>query len=482
MSQQDVDPHTFVILGGTGDLTQRKLLPSLYRVSSGYEISDRFQVLGVAPNDELDDESYRALILEEMRAHTDLFEDAGDGAVREWVQSTVRYQSIGKGHPSEYDRLRSRLRALEETANRPENRVFYLALPPQVFETAITGLSEAGLNDADGWTRLVVEKPFGHDLASAEALNRHAHEHFNEDQIYRIDHYLGKETVQNLLIFRFANPIFEDQWNRDRIDQITVTVAEGLGVGDRAGYYDRAGAVRDMLQNHVTQLFSLIAMEEPARFEPNAVRDEKVKVLESVRSIDVEDDVVLGQYACGTVDEESVPAYTDEPEVPHDSQTETFAAVRLEVENWRWQGVPFYLRTGKRLPAKSTRIEIQFERAPVCFFKSFGECQIQSNKLVITLQPDEGFSLYFEVKKPGEPLQVDSYPLDFQYSEAFEPLPDAYSTLLLDVMQGDQTLFVRSDEVEAAWTLYQPILDAALPVHEYEAGSRGPKAARRLMR
>ncbi len=462
MNHTDVDRHTFVILGGTGDLTQRKLLPSLYRLSDDRELADRFQVLGVAPDETLDDQSYRARLLEEMEKHTDLLDGSEADDVAEWVTSSCYYQSVGDGTPDDYGRLRRRLETIGNGPGAVGNCVFYLALPPQVFGTAVSGLAQAGLNDGSGWTRLVIEKPFGQDLDSARSLNEHIHRFFDEEQIYRIDH-------------------FETQWNRERVDSVRITVAEGLGVGDRAGYYDRAGAVRDMLQNHVSQVFSLVAMEEPARFEPNPVRDEKVKVLESVDPIDVEKDVILGQYGAGTVDGSAVPGYLDEPEVPDDSDTETFAAVRLNVENWRWQGVPFYLCTGKRMPAKSTRIDVRFERAPVCFFKSFGECQIRSNHLVITLQPDEGFSLYFEVKRPGEPLQVESYPLDFAYSEAFEELPDAYSTLLLDVLQGDQTLFVRADEVESAWSLYEPLLDADLPVHEYKAGTKGPEAALEMM-
>ncbi|MFO8098391.1 MAG: glucose-6-phosphate dehydrogenase [Salinibacter sp.] len=394
---------------------------------------------------------------------------------------------------NDYDALRRRVDQLERHRDLPGNRAFYLSLPPTIYGPAIEGIGEVGLSDGPGWTRLVVEKPFGHDLASAQDLNALVHRFFDEEEVYRIDHYLGKETVQNLLAFRFGNALFESLWNREHIERVEITVSEALGVGERAGYYDQSGHVRDMVQNHLTQLLTLVAMEPPARMAPDAIRDEKVKVLRSVQQPDPEQDVVLGQYDAGTVDGASVAAYTDEPDVPADSTTETFAAVRLGVANWRWQGVPFYLRTGKRLPRKLTQIAVRFQRAPVALFQSDGEpclpaaadCEAAPNELLITLQPDEGFDLRFEVKAPGNnddgSMTLETQQLSFSYRDAFGPVPDAYETLLRDVIVGDPTLFVRADEVEASWRLYAPLLAADGPVHPYAAGTWGPEAVDRLV-
>ncbi|MGB6231869.1 MAG: glucose-6-phosphate dehydrogenase, partial [Candidatus Acidiferrales bacterium] len=332
-----------------------------------------------------------------------------------------------------------------------------------------------------GWVRLVIEKPFGRDLASAQALNKVVHENFEEKQVYRIDHYLGKETVQNLLVFRFANSLFEPQWNRDRIESVEITVAESLGVEHRAGYYEGAGALRDMIQNHLTQLATLTAMEVPEAFRADAIRREKVKVLHSVLPIRLED-VVLGQYAAGEIDGEDVAAYRDEPGVAKDSQTETFVALRLEIENWRWHGVPFFLRTGKRLPKRASQIVVNFRRPPVWIFKPFDGDTIQSNSLVIAIQPDEGFDLYFEIKAPGPGVRIQQSDLRFRYSDLFPPLPEAYETLLLDVLQGDMTLFVSDDWVEASWRLYTPLLENKPKVVPYAAGSWGPAEADALLK
>jgi glucose-6-phosphate 1-dehydrogenase len=339
----------------------------------------------------------------------------------------------------------------------------------------------------------VVEKPFGYDLDSARALNEQVHAHFDEEQVYRIDHYLGKETVQNLMAFRFGNALFESMWNREHIDRMEITVAEPLGVGGRAGYYDQSGHVRDMVQNHLTQLLTLIAMEPPSSMDANAIRDEKVKVLNAVQQPDPKADVVLGQYEAGTVGGEPVSGYRDESDVPPGSDTETFAAMRLNVANWRWQGVPFFLRTGKRLPRKLTQIAVRFQSAPVSLFQGDGapcipqdaHCEAPPNELLITLQPDEGFDLRFEVKAPGNSdggsMALETQQLSFSYQDAFGPVPDAYETLLRDIIVGDPTLFVRADEVEASWQLYAPLLEAAPPVHSYEAGRWGPDAVDRLL-
>jgi len=327
----------------------------------------------------------------------------------------------------------------------------------------------------------VIEKPFGRDLESAKKLNSVVHDHFDESQIYRIDHYLGKETVQNLLVFRFTNPIFEASWNRDRIDRVEITVAESLGVGERGGYYDRAGALRDMIQNHLTQILTLVAMETPVTFDADAIRDEKVKVLRSIGRIE-SDDVVLGQYGAGDVSGESVAAYRNSTDVAADSVTPTFAAIRLELDNWRWQGVPFFLRTGKAMAERTTQIAVTFRRPPVCLFHGVSDsCIEHSDVLYLKLQPEEGFSLEIEVKEPGTSNRLRTIPLHFSYSEAFGDIPEAYETLLADVVEGDQTLFVRSDEVEESWRLYTPIVDAPATTHPYPAGSWGPEAARELL-
>ena len=472
----EVEPHIFIVFGGTGDLMRRKLLPALRHLASRGHLGKRLVILGVARNAELNDESFRALASAALAAAPSPAYEA-DG---KWCAECLFYQTIGKGTQENFRALAARIKELEKGHKLPGNRAIYLALGPGAFSPTITRLAEAGLNRSPGWTRLVIEKPFGRDLASAKELNQLVHRHFEESQIYRIDHYLGKETVQNLLAFRFANALFESVWNRDRVESVEITVAESLGIETRAGYYESAGALRDMVQNHLTQLLTLAAMEVPAAFEADAIRDEKVKVLRSISPIRKEG-VVLGQYDSGKIDGEAVPAYLEEPGVAPDSRTESFAALRLEIGNWRWQGVPFYLRTGKRMAERVSRIEVRFRRSPVTFFQPFDGCNVHSNALVITLQPDEGFDLHFEVKSPGQSMDLKTHRLSFRYEEAFEPLPDGYQTLLLDILTGDQTLFVRDDEVEASWRLYTPLLDQPLPVSPYTAGSWGPSEAERLL-
>jgi glucose-6-phosphate 1-dehydrogenase len=442
-------PVLLVIIGATGDLTRRKLLPALGALDARGQLPRPFVVLGVARDPHPDDTAFRAIA-----------KDALPGL----DEGQVHYQPIGDGAPEDFARIAGDIAALEREHGLPGNRIFYLALPPQAFAPTIEALGAAGLNRSAGFTRVVVEKPFGRDLESARELNALLHRHFDETQIYRIDHYLGKETVRNLMVFRFANPIFETQWNRDRIARVDISVAEADGVGTRAGYYEQAGAVRDMLQNHLMQLLCHVAMEPPATFEAEAVRDEKLKVLQSMHRVRA-DAAVLGQY----------DGYTGEPGVDAASTTDTFAAITARIDNWRWHGVPFVLRTGKRLRERSTRIVVHFRPAPVRLFSRIPGCDVAPDRLTIFIQPEEGFALSFGVKQPGEHIRVRPEHLDFKYADVFGPLAEAYETLLLDVMQGDQTLFVRADWAERSWYLFQPLLESRPHPLKYPAGSWGPK-------
>jgi glucose-6-phosphate 1-dehydrogenase len=420
----------------------------------------------------MSEERYRKWAAERLAEHG----AAGATEIEEWCKLHLHHHSIGEGEVRDYKVLGEKIEALEKGAS-VSNRIYYLALPPSALDQTLSGLGAADLDKSEGWARLVIEKPFGYDTASAVHLNRSLHRYFSESQIYRIDHYLGKETVQNLLVFRFANPVFESLWNRDRVQKVEIVVAEDLGVGSRAGYYDKVGALKDMVQNHLTQLLCLTAMEVPASMEADAIRDEKVKVLRSIPTLQP-GAAVFGQYSGKNG---QANGYLEEPGVKADSKTETFVAVRLEVANWRWQGVPFLLRTGKRLKRRLTQITVQFRCPPVQLFQPFKCHEIGSNRLVITLQPQEGFDLHFEVKSPGQEVQMQTQSLHFRYDEAFGRLPEAYETLLLDVMTGDQTLFVRSDETEAAWRLYTPLLEEQPKLYDYASGSWGPEEVNRLL-
>jgi glucose-6-phosphate 1-dehydrogenase len=468
-----IEPTLFVIFGATGDLARRKLVPALHRLTLNGSLA-RFHILGVARED-WDEQQFRRLVSERL---AELGADSKD--LGQWCDSCVHYQPMLNDEPAAFDALRGRIEAIEAAHRLPGNRAYYLALPPAAFPVISRGLGGCGLSRSAGWTRLVVEKPFGTDLASAVELNRVLHEDFEESQIYRIDHYLGKETVQNLLAFRFANPLFEESWNRDRVERVEITVAETLGVGRRAGYYERAGALRDMVQNHVTQVLSFVAMEVPGAFEADAIRFEKLKVLRSILPLDVQD-AVYGQYRSGSVDGRTVPGYLEEEGVPEDSRTPTFAALRLTLASWRWQGVPFVIRTGKRLRRRVSEIAVVFRRPPTAVFKPHGGGS-DGDVLRIRLQPEEGFQLEFDVKVPGEGYRLAKQQLAFRYAEAYRELPDAYETLLLDVIQGDATLFVHAEEVEASWALYQPLLDDPPPVETYQAGGWGPDGTRRLLK
>lgn len=464
------DPHLFIIYGGTGDLAKRKLFPSLYRMLAATGVSADSAVVGIASSP-LSDDDYRRLARESLAS-------AGISDASAWCDDRVYYQQVER-NASSLQPLAERIAAIEADHELPGNRVIYLAMPPTGFPEVIEDLSKVGLNKSAGWTRLVIEKPFGRDLQSAQELNQLLHQHFDETQVYRIDHYLGKETVRNLLAFRFANLLFETSWNRDRIDAVEITVAETLGIGTRAAYYDNAGVVRDMMQNHLTQLLALVAMEAPSSFEADTIRDEKVQLLRSIRQVDL-DEVTFGQYGPGTTaDGEQLIGYASEEGVPEGSTTPTYVSLRIDIDNWRWQGVPFYLRTGKRLPEKSSHIAIRFRPPPTCLFHGrLDECVAHQNVIKLILQPNEGFELYFDVKAPGESLNLSEERLRFMYADRFNEIPDAYRTLIRDVIEGDQTLFVRSDEVEESWRLFDAVIDAAdegHPVHEYAAATWGPE-------
>jgi glucose-6-phosphate 1-dehydrogenase len=465
------DPALFVIFGGTGDLSRRKLLPALARLAAAEQLDPRSHLLAVAIED-LDDDGFRTLAREALAAGKLPADD-----IARLIGDRLHYHRIGEGAPA-FEALANHIATIEREHDLPGNRAFYLALPPSVFVATVDGLGGAGLARSPGWTRVIVEKPFGRDLASACELNRQIHRHFHENQIYRIDHYLGKETVQNLMVLRFANTIFESVWNRDRVEAVQITVAEDLGVGTRAGYYDKFGALRDMVQNHLTQLFTLVAMEIPSAYQADAIRYEKIKVLRSTRALDAAR-VVRGQYTRGTVGGAPVPGYLQEPDIAAGSKTETFVALPLHVDNWRWSGVPFYLRTGKRMGKTLSQIAVRLRSTPAALFDTLGDGAKHetADTLVITLQPDAGFSLHFDVKVPGSPFRTERIPLGFRYDDRFPPMPEAYETLLLDVLEGDQTLFVHADEVEESWRLYAPALEPSGALYPYPAGSWGPPEA-----
>jgi glucose-6-phosphate 1-dehydrogenase len=475
MAESRPEPHVFVVFGATGDLMQRKLLPVLYQLRAKGLFSEASVIVGVARKP-MDDAAFRQLALAALK-------EAKAGPARDLAQfcsGSLFFQSVSDDKPGGMAALRTRIERIERDQKLPGNRVFYLALPLDAFAPTITALGKARLNQSAGWTRLVIEKPFGRDLASAVALNRTVHKYFDEQQVYRIDHYLGKETVQNLLVFRFANMFMESLWGRERIDHVTITVAESLGLEGRAQYYDGAGALRDMIQNHVTQVLTLVAMEPPATREEDSIRNEKVKVLQSIVRLGTSD-VVRGQYTSGTVDGSPVPGYRQEDGVEPNSETETFVALRLKIANWRWQDVPFFLRTGKRMPAKMSRVTLTFKAPPVTFFQTAAEYSSNPDRVSILIQPDEGFELAFEVKVPGRELRVQTHRMKFHYADVFGPLPDGYETLLMDVMLGDPTLFVRADEVEESWRLYDPLQRAPPPLKFYPAGTWGPVEAQTLV-
>ena len=476
------EPFALVIFGASGDLTRRKLVPALWSLYATRTLPEPFTILGTSRT-ELTDEAFRGQMREAVTAFARV--KIPSDVVWDRFAQNLFYAAGDPSQPDLYARLRQRLEELERKRGGPTNRIFYAATPPSLYDDIAEQLGRAGLAQApNGWTRIVIEKPFGRDLESARALNRQLTSVFKEEQLYRIDHYLGKETVQNILVFRFANEIFEPVWNRNHVAEVQMTVAETIGVEGRGSYYEEAGALRDMIQNHMLQLLCLIAMEPPVTFDAGPVRDEKNKVLQAVRPIDpakVDEVALRAQYGPGYVNGRPVPGYRQEKGVKPDSTTETYAALRLQLDNWRWAGVPFYLRTGKRMTKRVSEIAIRFHRTPHLIFRR-GNTGVMPNVLLIRIQPDEGISLTVAAKEPGPDLKLGPVTLDFKYNEVFggEP-PEAYERLLLDVIHGDATLFARGDWVERAWELLQPIIDAwsatpaALPV--YEAGSWGPPEA-----
>ena len=480
-------PCTIVIFGATGDLTHRKLVPALYNLAAEGELPPAVAVLGFARRPKTDDQ-----FRQEMEEATRQFsrQNVRDEIWTTFAKSLFYHQSDFSEEEG-YKTLAARLDQLDSERGTRGNRLFYLAVAPEQFEPILHHLKAIGLNKAreGSWARVIVEKPFGTDLASARELNRIVLNSFSEDQTYRIDHFLGKETAQNILVLRFANAIFEPLWNNRYIDHIQITAAETLGVEGRGGYYETAGALRDMVQNHLLQLLCLIAMEPPTDLSANAIRDEKVKVVRSLRHLsgaDMAENAVRGQYTAGSIAGQSVHAYREEERVDPKSTTETFVALRLHIDNWRFANMPVYLRVGKRLPKSGTEISIHFKRAPGVLFnkESFA---LDQNVLVARIQPDEGISLRMQAKVPGTSLRIEPVKMDFHYGTSFgKPSPEAYERLLLDAMSGDATLFARSDEVEEAWAFIDPIEEAwhgkdAPGLEFYPAGSWGPAAADDLL-
>jgi glucose-6-phosphate 1-dehydrogenase len=479
-------PTVMTIFGAAGDLTRRKLVPALYNLFVDGWLPDRFALIGV-DHKALDEGALRA----RLREGVDQFSRQRiDPTSWDAFARAITFLSVDPQQPGAFSELSTRIASAEGGWPAPAAHIFYLAIPPTAVETIVRQLAAAGLVQDQNRARVVIEKPFGRDLLSARALSRSLAQSLGEPQIYRIDHYLGKETVQNLLALRFANGLFEPVWDRKFVDHVQITVAEEVGVEQRGGYYDQAGALRDMVQNHLLQILCLVAMEPPVSFQADEIRSKKVDVLRAIRPLapdSVALEAVRGQYGAGVIRGERVPAYRNEPNVARDSATETFAAVRFFVDNWRWQDVPFYVRTGKRLAVRYSEVAIQFVPAPHLPFPPATIKHWQPNHLIIKIQPDEGILLRFQAKKPGPVMHLDAVDMRFAYQEAFRTeSPEAYETLLLDIMWGDATLFMRADQVEAAWSVVMPILDAwgAAPPADfpnYEAGTWGPEAAGALM-
>ncbi|MEJ7624608.1 MAG: glucose-6-phosphate dehydrogenase [Pyrinomonadaceae bacterium] len=488
-SRKKADACVMVIFGATGDLTKRKLLPALYNLARDGFLPEKFQIVGVG-RQELSSTEFRQQVQANLREFVSV------GADEQIIEGLVQRSHYTGGDFDDdtqlFGDLKNSLARVCSENQVPENYLFYLATPPDLFANVTRKVVEIGLGAEDGthWRRFIYEKPFGHDLESAQKLNADLLALVKERQIYRIDHYLGKETVQNILVFRFGNSIFEPIWNRNFIDHVQITVAEKLGVGQRGGYYDAAGALRDMIPNHILQLVTLTGMEPPVSFDADSVRDEQAKILQAIQPFshnDVLQRTVRGQYGAGETEGENAPAYRSEEKVPPQSNTETFAALKLSIDNWRWAGVPFYVRTGKRMATRHSSIVIQFKSAPFVLFRDTSVEKLTTNRIVIHIQPDEGITLHFGAKIPGPIVNMGAVDMDFNYLDHFgEQVSTGYERLLYDCMVGDATLFQRAEMVEAAWRIVTPILDVwkALPGRDfpnYASGSWGPADADRLL-
>jgi glucose-6-phosphate 1-dehydrogenase len=479
--REAAEPCAVVLFGASGDLAKRKVIPAMYDLALHHSLGPRYAIVGFARTP-MSDDNFRGA----LGAAANSLSEVGPIDPKQWEEfaANLHYLQGDYDDTESYARLAKSLVDLEESKKLGGNRLFYLSTPPEVYPQIVEHLGKAGLarpTSADSWVRIIIEKPFGRDLASAKELNKTVLSVFDEQQVYRIDHYLGKDTVQNLLVLRFGNGIFEPLWNRNYVDHVQITAAETLGVERRGGFYENTGALRDMIQSHVLQLTSLVAVEPPASFDATSVRNEKLKVLQSIRPFNLEmvaQSVVRGQYAPGQVGDKPVPGYRQEPGVSPTSRTETFVAAKLLIDNWRWAGVPFYLRTGKRLAKRSTEIVIEFRRAPHMVFR---ERNLEPNRLVLNIQPDEGVSVSFVAKRPGTEMSIGNVNMDFKYKEGFGEAPrSAYATLVNDCVRGDATLFDRGDNVEAAWALIDPILDVwtaakSATVPKYAAGNWGPQ-------
>jgi len=483
-----IENQLLVIFGASGDLTVRKLIPAVLNLYKDGHLCENFAILGTSRSNLTDEEFRKKVVSESQFLKDDISTETKDFISK--FASKIFYQDLGDSYDGPFDQLKERINSINDNLKLNNNCIFYLSTPPGIYELIAKNLHNQNLTNEDkGWKRIIVEKPFGYSLETAKALNKGLQKYFNESQIYRIDHYLGKETVQNLLVTRFSNSIFEPLWNRNYIDRIEITNAESVGVGNRGGYYDKSGALRDMFQNHLLQIVSLVAMEPPIDSKPESIRNEKVKALQSLRPLSkrsLKEDNIRGQYISSTIDNKETKGYRQEEGVDEESVTETYAAIKFKIDNWRWKGVPFYVRTAKCMPTKVTEVVIHFKQTHHRLFERINTKR-SNNRLIIRVQPDEGILMKFGVKIPGQGFKVKNANLDFYYAEMEESdVMEAYERLLLDAMQGDATLYARADEVEAAWAFVDPLInhwkDKSVKVHGYPVGSWGPKSTNDLIK